>query len=87
MNILSIFHTGGLAETLTALGAIGVGYFWRRAYKAHNSGWQQDTLTTGHTEGPEKIPYKKIPETYFALAIFVLWLAAIISVAIDYKGV
>jgi len=87
MNILNIFHTGGITLALTALWLLGVGVFGYQAFKAHNSGWQQDTLTTGHTEGPDKISYWKIPQTWIAIVLTVLYIIAMISVASDYKGV
>jgi hypothetical protein len=86
MTLLNIFHTGGITLSLTIFWLGLTGLFAYQTFKAHKSGWNQQT-PTGIKEGNEKIKITAIPQFWFAVAVTVLYLIAMIFVAIDYKGV
>lgn len=86
MELISIFNTGGVTLALTAIWLVLSGWFGYQAYKAHNSGWNQQT-TEGIKEGDEKIPYKKVPQFWGAVLVTLIYFIAMLFVASDYKGV
>jgi len=86
MTLLSIFHTGGVTLALTIVWLALAGWFAYQTYKAHKSGWNQQT-PTGIKEGNEKIKITSIHQFWFAVAVTAIYLIAMVFVAIDYKGV
>jgi hypothetical protein len=86
MTLLNIFDTGGLTLGLSIVAFGLIGWFGYQAYRAHNSGWVQQDLNKGTQSGKEKIPYWKIPQFWFAVAVLVLYIIAMFIVASDYRG-
>ena len=84
--MLSIFNTGGVTLALTIFWLALSAWFGYQAYKAHNSGWDQQT-STGIKEGNEKIPYYKIPQFWGVVLVTAIYIVAMLFVASDYKGV
>jgi len=88
MNILNIWNTGGVTETLLAFAAIVSGIFWYQAYKASKSGSQQQDLARGTQYYDTNVPIWKLPKFWLGVAVWVIILLAIaFIVAPDYKGV
>lgn len=64
-------------------------WFWYQAYKAHQSGWIKKTIVDGKLiteEGPEKIPYRKIPQFWFGVAIIIFAIIIGLMIHSDYKS-
>jgi hypothetical protein len=86
MELLSIFHTGGLTLALTVIFALGEAFCLGRAIKAHNSGWEQQN-PGGYVGGKEKIPFHKIHYFWAAVVILAAYVFALFQIASDYRGV
>lgn len=87
MYLLNILASGGLFWGITGVWAALTGWFMYQAVKAHNSGWRQTDKYGKEIGGPEKIPYMKIPQTKFAIAVTILYVVALLVIASDYRGV
>ena len=87
MNLLNIFHTGGVTLGLTIV-ALGLsGWFMFQAGRAHKSGGIQQVID-GQKLDNIKTPYWKIPQFWGAVIVMLVWLLVMIFVvAPDYKGV
>lgn len=84
--MISIFNTGGLTLGITLFWLALTVWFGYQAYKAHNSGWNQQ-VPGWIDSGDEKIPYYKIPQVWGIAFITVLYVVALLLIASDYKGV
>jgi uncharacterized membrane protein len=88
MNLLNIWHSGGVTEALLAFAVLISGIFWYQAYKGSRSGSQQQDLKKGTQYSDQNISIFKLPTFWLGVAVWVLVLLAIIFiVAPDYKGV
>lgn len=88
MNILNIWHSGGITEALLGFAAIVSGILWYQAYKASKSGSQKQDLNKGTQYSNENTPIWKLPKFWLGVAVWVIILLAIaFIVAPDYKGV
>lgn len=88
--LLNIFHTGGLTLGLTIVWALLTGWFSYQSVKAHGSGGTtQGNASTGFKPilDDNKTPYTKIPQTWFAVAVTVIYIVAMLIVNSDYRGV
>lgn len=84
--MISIFNTGGLTLGITVFWLALSVWFGYQAYKAHNSGWNQQ-VPGGIDSGDDKTPYYKIPQVWGIAFITVLYVVALLLIASDYKGV
>jgi hypothetical protein len=89
MELLSIFNTGGVTLALTLFWLGSGGWFFYNANKQHNSeyGYYNPQPPGGWIKLGDKTPWTHIPEVLYISIITVLYLIAMIFVAIDYKGV
>ncbi len=76
MNLLSIFHTGGVTGGLTLVALLLTGWFWYQIKRA-----QKDARTEYFASPASKNPLFK-----FIIAVAVLYLIAMVAVAISYSG-
>lgn len=88
--LLNILHSGGLFWGLTAVFLILEVWFLYQAVKARKSGGiTQGNISTGFKPilDDKKTPWLKIHMVWFAIAVLVLYVVALLIVASDYKGV
>lgn len=73
MTLLNLFHTGGLTLALSLVAFGLISWFMFQAGRTHKA-------------NTPKVPYWQIPMFWFAVAVLVLYIIAILSVASDYRG-
>ena len=88
MNILNIWHSGGVTEMLLAFAAIVSGIFWYQTYKAAKSGSEQQLPGGGYADLKKNIPFYQMPKFWLGVAVWVVVILALVFiVGPDYKGV
>lgn len=89
MNLLSIFHTGGLTLGLTLVWLLLVGIFIYQAYKGHKSeyGFYNPAPPGNWVKMADKTPLKKIPFFWGAIIVTLIYIIVLFIVGSDYKGV
>lgn len=86
MNILNIFHTGGLTLGLSAVALILTLIFWIPAFKARKSEHGYYDKNHKWIKLSDTTPLVKQNKFWFGVAVIVLYLVAMYFVAQDYKG-
>jgi hypothetical protein len=88
---LSVWCSGALIWGLIAVAVILLAIFWVQAYKAWQSGWTQQVKGGapggGQATGKEKLPLWKIHTFWFGVVVIIAFIAAVLIVASDYRGV
>lgn len=87
MQLLNIFHTGGLTLGLTLVWLFLVIKFMSQSIKGHKTEYGYYNIHGEWIKLADKTPYFKIVYTWFAIAVTVLYIVAMFFVASDYKGV
>lgn len=89
MQLLNIFHTGGLTLALTIVWLLVAGWLFYQSYQSHNSPYEQDNRSNGGSIDriADKTPWLKIPTFWGVIVWTVLYVVALIAVAISYQGV
>lgn len=86
MNILNIFHTGGLTLGLSLVALVLFGIFAYQAYMNYN--YIRDVM--GKREkilfDNERPKWYKLTHLWFAVAVVVIYVIAMLAVSSDYKG-
>ena len=86
MNLLNIWHSGGVTEALLGFAAIVSGIFWYQTFKAVKSG--SDQQVPGGIDQFGDMKFYQLPKFWLGVGVWVVVLLAIaFIVAPDYKGV
>lgn len=83
MNLLNIWHTGGITEALLGFAVIVSGILWYQVYKASKSG----SIKQYEGGSAVNVPFYKLAKFWMGVAVWVIIILAIaFIVAPDYRG-